>query len=164
LLAIPFVSSSRGIATGLILDGREERPWQSGEPGLDLEDGKPAMLDSGSKGKGETAIQGVWPAVARLLDVRYALGVDPEGYLVAARAKGIDDLARMLEGAGAEKTFALIHPDTAPEERVRWLVVRSDPVAAWKRIFKDVKPVPEAVWRKVFRSRGRLLDHDEENE
>ncbi len=162
LLAIPFVSSSRGIATGLIIDGREERPWQSGEPGLDLEGGKPSMLDSGSRGKGETAVQGVWPAVARLLDVRYALGVDPEGYLVAACAKGIDGLTGMLEGVGAEKTFALIHPDTASDEKVRWLVVRSHPVAAWRRIFKDVKPVSEAVWRKVFRSRGRLLDHDEE--
>ncbi len=162
LLAIPFVSSSHGIATGLILGGREERPWQSGEPGLDLEDGKPSMLDSGSKGKGETAIQGVWPAVARLLDVQYALGVDPEGYLVAACANGIDDLVGMLEGAGAEKILALIHPDTASDERVRWLVVRSDPVAAWKRIFKDVKPVPETVWRKVFKNRSRLLDHDDE--
>ena len=162
LLSIPFISSSHGIATGLILGGREERPWQSGEPGLDLEGGKPSMLDSGSKGKGETVIQGVWPAVARLLDVRYALGVDPEGYLVAAFAEGIDDLVGMVESVGVEKTFALIHPDTASDEKIRWLVVRSYPVAAWKRIFKDVKPVPESVWRKVFRSRGRLLDHDDE--
>ena len=71
-------------------------------------------------------------------------------------------LVGMLVGVGTEKILALIHPDTASDERVRWLVVRSDPIAAWKRIFKDVKPVPEAVWRQVFRERGRLLDHDEE--
>jgi hypothetical protein len=39
-----------------------------------------------------------------------------------------------------------------------WLVVREAPAAAWERLFTEVKPVPPAQWREVFRKRGRLLE------
>ncbi|MCK9521607.1 MAG: hypothetical protein M0R76_01010 [Proteobacteria bacterium] len=42
----------------------------------------------------------------------------------------------------------------------QWLVVRQAPRAAWERMFSDVTPVRPAIWREVFRQRGKLLPVD----
>ena len=42
----------------------------------------------------------------------------------------------------------------------QWLVVRQAPQAAWERMFGDVTPVRPAIWREVFRQRGKLLPVD----
>jgi len=165
-IALPFSVAHGGISAGLVVDGVELSPLSPSSPGLEVSGGLAVFRESPTAGEGRTVVQGVWPAAARQLGVKNAVGEDRDGYLLFAAGAGMAELEDLLERAGAIRVFGLIgaqgdqaQPQPQP---VRWLVARHDGKPAWVRIFRDVKPVPPEVWREVFRKRGRLLDHGEE--
>jgi hypothetical protein len=160
LLAVPFVTGARGIATGLTVDGRELSPLQGGEPGLALDAGSVKLVEPGGDAPGDTLVQGVPPAVARMIEVRHGLAVDAQGYLLVTEGTaGVDGLVDGLRSVGGERVMLLLAPSGAAEERTYWLTVRASGTPRWRRLFEDVEPVPPPVWREIFRQRGKLLDH-----
>ncbi len=162
LLAIPFTTSTRGIRTGLVQNGTVLESLIAGAPAIVLEPKRAELLAASQHQEGQNLIQGVAKPVIDRIGASVALSVDPNGFLVVARGsepRG-DGLFEALEALGGAPATALLHPEG--EGAVYWLVVKPDPVPAWERLFPDVKPVSPNVWRDVFRRRGRLLDHGEE--
>ena len=154
------MTGASGIVTGLRIDGRELSPLQGGEPGLSIGTDGVALLEPGAPTPGDSLVQGVPPTVGRMLDVRHAVAVDAEGYLLVAEGdSGMEGLVSGVRAAGGERLMLLIPPTGEPGEQTYWLTVRPSGSRAWKRLFTDVEPVPPPVWREVFRQRGRLLDH-----
>ncbi|MFO8073563.1 MAG: hypothetical protein R6V85_17000 [Polyangia bacterium] len=161
-LVIPFSTAASGIETGLRAGGEELRPLQSGEPAIGFAGGSVTAFDPEDTVFGETVIQGVPAAVAEMLGVRHALGVDPEGHLLVAVGEvGQRKLAETLEDARAGTVAFLPPPEAGDPDHVYYLVGRLEGEKPWRRIFPDVEPVSPSEWRRVYRRRGKLLDHDQ---
>ncbi len=162
-LALPFATAAEGLTTGLVRDGRIASPLQPGEPGIGLGRHRATAVSPEEAKAERTALQGLPVGIAGVPGPRFAFGLDAEGRFVVAEGRGdVDGLRRTLEAAGVADGAVLIPPEhEASAEGVFWLVVRLDGVRAWRRIFRDVQPVPPQVWREVNRRRGKLLDHPE---
>ncbi|MCP4674597.1 MAG: hypothetical protein GY854_03585 [Deltaproteobacteria bacterium] len=164
LVAFPFTSTGSGVTTGVVRHGNVLESLRAGEPALRLNSGRPALLGPGEPQEADDIVQGVPRAVAVETGASVALAMDSEGFLVAAQSESgkAVTLFETVAKIGGKEAMALLPPDTVGA-KVLWLSVKARPKPAWERIFKDVKPVPPSVWREVYRQRGRLLDHGDED-
>ncbi len=160
LAAFPFSSTRSGVTTGVVRQGNVLERLRPGEPALRLDSGRPTLLGPDESQIADDLVQGVPGAVAIETGASVALAMDSEGFLVAAQSKSgkAETLLETIAKIDGGETMALLPPDKE-SAKILWLTIKARPKPSWKRIFKDVKPVPPSVWREVYRRRGRLLDH-----
>lgn len=163
LLSIPFSTSQNGLDTGLIVDGTVKMEPMAQAPTLMVSTDAAPSIDVYDKQRDHSLIQLVPKTSPSVRQITTAVSIDEQGYLVLGNSPigPADRLHKAVETASRTPSLGFIPPGTEGEA-VYWLVVKSNPHPLWERVFKDVKPVPPQIWREVYRQRGRLLDHGEE--